>query len=334
MKSCAIYYPYINVPRNSWFSKILLYWDEVGAIVPSEYIEDPQRLGPYMRELVKEQLVTQLVPGMYLWNLRNFATAFIQHIDNNYRPHPFLYRIPWVKIHMEKLQDVGDMLVEKQLARRNPLDGGAWYEVEPRIANIFMAYLAAVLGQTVSQDRFYPITDNERLLNPFIPHSKFNKEANFVRKVVLEGVLPSPARAVEPGQLADFKSKYSKELKAFRREVEGRVAEIAIIEDDGARIFRLNQAKSSMQEIVEELSSRMTEEKKWPKVTFSDFCAIGGSVASGYKAILDNDLKFGLVAAGFGLAPAIFNAFKDSDIQLEDKPLAYAALARRRFADA
>lgn len=195
-----------------------------------------------------------------------------------------------------------------------------------------MAYLAAVLGQLVNEDRFYPITDNERLLNPFIPHAKFKKEANIARKIILEGVLPSPVSPIEPGRLAEFKGKYSRELKAFRREIEGQVAEIATIEDESARLFRLNQTRESMQELVEEISARMTEEKKWPTITFGDFCAIAGSVVSGYKAVLDNDLKFGLVAAGFGLAPAIANAFKGSDIKLEDKPLAYAALARRRFA--
>jgi len=310
----------------------LLYWDEVGAIVPSEYINDPQQLGTYMRELVKEQLVTQLVPGMYLYNLRNFATSFIQYIDNNYRPHPFQYRIPWVKVHMEKLREVGDLLVDRNLARENPGDSGAWYEVEPRTANMFMAYLAAVLGQLVSGDRYYPITDNEKLLNPFIPHGRFKKDANIARKVILEGVLPSPISSIQPGRLAEFKAKYNRELKAFRREIEGRVSEIATIEDKGARIYRLDQIKGDLQEMVDEIYSRMTEEKKWPMVTFGDFCAIAGSAVSGYKTILDKDLTFGLVAAGFGLAPAVFNAFKGSDIKLEDKPLAYAAIARRQFA--
>ncbi|WP_157698824.1 hypothetical protein [Geobacter sp. DSM 9736] len=285
-----------------------------------------------MRELVKEQLVTQLVPGMYLYNLRNFATSFIQHLDKVYRRHPFQYRIPWVKVHMEKLREVGDMLVERDLARENPDDSGVWYEVEPRTANLFMAYLAAVLGQLVSGDRYYPITENERLLNPFIPHGTFKKEANVARKVILEGVLPSPTSAIQPGRLAEFKAKYGRELKAFRREIEKQVSEIATIENEDARIYRLDHTKGDLQEMVEEISSRMTEEKKWPTVTFGDFCAIAGSAVSGYKAILDKDLAFGLVAAGFGLAPAVFNAFKGSSVTLEDKPLAYAAIARRQFA--
>ena len=33
MKACAIYYPYIKVPNSAWFTRTLLYWDEVGAIV-------------------------------------------------------------------------------------------------------------------------------------------------------------------------------------------------------------------------------------------------------------------------------------------------------------
>lgn len=38
MTTAALYYPYIKVPESDWFTRVLLYWDVVGAIVPYEYV--------------------------------------------------------------------------------------------------------------------------------------------------------------------------------------------------------------------------------------------------------------------------------------------------------
>lgn len=57
-----LYFPYISVPRDPWLFRTLLYWDEVGSIVPMSFLENPEGLTPFMRELVREQLVTQIIP--------------------------------------------------------------------------------------------------------------------------------------------------------------------------------------------------------------------------------------------------------------------------------
>ena len=38
MEADALYFPYIKVPKSAWFTRILLYWDKVGAIIPSDYV--------------------------------------------------------------------------------------------------------------------------------------------------------------------------------------------------------------------------------------------------------------------------------------------------------
>jgi hypothetical protein len=100
--SRALYYPYIQVPKSPWFTRVLLYWDKVGAIVPYEYIEDPDRLGGYMVGLVREHLVQQIIPGQYLSRVKNFKLAFLQYIDT--QDFKTRYRSSWPKVHMEKLQ--------------------------------------------------------------------------------------------------------------------------------------------------------------------------------------------------------------------------------------
>ncbi len=75
--------------------------------------------------------------------------------------------------------------------------------------------------------------------------------------------------------------------------------------------------------------------KKYSDPDFSDFgslCTIVGAGISGWKAVIDHNWGFGLTGAAVSLAPAVYRAFRGSGIDLEDKPLAYAALAEREFA--
>ena len=61
--SRVLYFPYISVPQTAWFSRVLLYWDEVGSIVPSPLANDLRQVSPYMGELVSAGLVRPIIPG-------------------------------------------------------------------------------------------------------------------------------------------------------------------------------------------------------------------------------------------------------------------------------
>lgn len=329
MRACAIYYPYIQVPQNAWFTRILLYWDEVGAIVPYEYIEDPQRLGTYMVGLVKEQLVKQIHPGMYLWKAGNFERSFLDYIDRidiSSRKGPMA---SWTPVHMEKLQGIGDELCRRGLAKKS--QEYAWYDLELITANEFMSYLAAVLGQLTDHDKLYPITDNRMGLNPFLAANTQDDGSHLTRKIILEKILPAPTAAVEPARLADFKGKYGRLLGKFRQEIEDKVSELSAVENSVLRLNRTEHIIGNMEESIKEIAARIEEERGWPKVTFGDFCTILGSGVSGYKAVIDKDFTFGVTAALLSLAPAVYNAFKGSEDQFEERPLAYAAYVQRRL---
>lgn len=62
MADKVLYFPYIRVPGNEWFTRVLLYWDEIGSIVPSEYIYRTEVLGNYMIELLQSGLARQAFP--------------------------------------------------------------------------------------------------------------------------------------------------------------------------------------------------------------------------------------------------------------------------------
>lgn len=79
----VLYFPYIRVPENVWFTQVLLYWDKVGSIVPSEYIRRPEKLGSYMGELVQADLVKPVVPPDYTYKIPRFREAFLELVDQN-----------------------------------------------------------------------------------------------------------------------------------------------------------------------------------------------------------------------------------------------------------
>jgi hypothetical protein len=320
----AIYYPYIEVPNSPWFTRVLLYWDEVGAIVPYQFIENPDKLGPYMVGLVREQLVHQVMPGAYLWQLRNFDDAFLTYVDQQHWDARSAVG-EWPNVHMEKLQSLGEKLRERGLARGDKVNRHSpWYEVEPRTANAFMAYLAGVLGQFPSLC-FSPITDEPQSLTPFLDERSHRKAP--IRRLVLDGLLPSPSGEVNPGALADFKSKHRRSLRAFRRDVEDKISELTHIADENELNQRIQDVVANMRDHIDELSARMREERNWPKVGFGTLCAIVGAGVSACQALANADYTLGISGAALSVAPAIFDAFRGTEWGLEDKPLAYAALA-------
>lgn len=344
MASNALYYPYIRPPESPWFTRVLLYWDQVGAIVPSEYLEDPDRLGPYMVSLVREGLIAQVIPGMYLWQAKNFAGAFLEFIDAKYGTHGEPFHSEWAEthaeklegtpVHMEKLHDLADRLCARGLAKREPgHQYSPWVRVEPGTAGEFMAYLAGVLGQLTGDETFCPITDRADELSPFLGHTGIEHAGKKleIRRLLLSGILPAPTESLEASQLFDFKEHYKSELRRFRTQVEDRVSEIAAIEDVDLQQARLRDTITGFRETIDEIAARMREQRNWPSISFGSLCAVVGPGMSAWKEIGGKDWSLGVAGASVSLAGAVYLAFRGSKVGLEDKPLAYAALAHDKL---
>src|SRR4051812_18966504 len=69
MADSALYYPYIDVPETGALNAVLLYWDQLGAIVPR-----PVSPNSFTRELVAADLVTPIAPQDFLSRDRDAFT--------------------------------------------------------------------------------------------------------------------------------------------------------------------------------------------------------------------------------------------------------------------
>ncbi len=158
MRCKALYFPYINLPDDDWLYLMLLYWDQLSSIVPHEYVYNPEKLSPHMSTLIKEGLVNPVIPQDFIHDVEDFGEPFLGFVRRRVRRTQLrnpatTQRIP---IHVEKLGQVADELVELNLATRTRYP---WYEVDSWVANAFMSYLASVIGSLPEVDSA-PITND------------------------------------------------------------------------------------------------------------------------------------------------------------------------------
>jgi len=321
MSNKILYFPYINVPDTAWFSRMLLYWDEVGAIIPYDFISNPEKLNSHTRKLVTEGLIQQIIPGQYLWKIPNFRNAFTHYLTQldasilDKRRNAFIEQ-QMFKIHIEKMDGIESDLVDLKLAKRidNP-----WYYVEKDTAIEFMSYLAATLGNLSELD-FAPTTDDISYLNKFLSSSgsinTTDRILEELRLEVLNDILPAPTRSLSAFEIKHFKDTNYNDLKSFRNCIERELVTIANINDPELKKRQINLFKEESADQIELIIEAMK------KSGFRDIGLIKvGSIVSSIPGV--NSL--------IGLANAVLDAFKKEDFARINPNFLYAAFAQKEL---
>lgn len=317
MESNVLYFPYIKVPKSTWFTRMLLYWDSVGTIVPYDFFENPDALGEHTKGLFERELVKPIPPGRYIYDIAAFDSAFGNFLGNptiNLELRRQLLEEGHVfKIHMEKMGPIEDLLVGLGLAKRTTYP---WFKVECNTANEFMAYLAGCLGK-VPEINSMPVTDEEDNLHVFLESEKDEKqttdELNHLRIEVLEKVFPAPNHPLPAEDIENFKRKYGEKLRTFRRAVEKEIIELAQLGNPVHRRRRIEIFEDEIQELTDEINARFRE-NGIVNVVFGKLCPLLGAIPG--------------ASFVFGLANAVYNAFGGGETSKTESPLAYAAYAK------
>jgi hypothetical protein len=144
----ALYFPYIEVPDSPALARVLLYWDELGSIIPRRL--GPTELTRRTRELVDTGLVRPLDPGGYWRELEGFTEEFLALVEGIDGP-----AVAPVWVHRDKgTGRIRDELIGRELART--AHERHWVRVDGRVAAIFMASLAGRLSRVWSDARRRP----------------------------------------------------------------------------------------------------------------------------------------------------------------------------------
>lgn len=325
-----LYYPYINIPRTDWVLRTLLYYENIGSIVPQEYFYDPERYyEPFMLELVRSELVLPVDPLKVLDHPWETTKPFIQFIEKNRRNvgrsrrnfpierengtfHAGKFQD--AKIHADKLDgEIFYHLEQLGLAKRSE---DRWYLVEQKTADQLMKFLATVIGAKLEM---LPTTDHikpEDLRKPTVIKQR-------KRETILRSLIPFP-EDLDLIRVQRFKEKHNDLLIAFKNRVELIALDPNIKE--GTALF--NENLRELQIRKDELSAKMNE-SKFNNILFGTICGIIGA-SYGLTVTETTGALLGVLP---GFAHTIYSALKVEKAEnvFDQSGLKYLALVDKQL---
>lgn len=350
----ALYFPFINVPSTAWWTRTLLYWDRAGTIVPRSYWHDPDRLGRFTLELVREGLVDQFRPEWAGESLGgNFARYLdrlgAEEIDERRRrlrngQVVLVHRDKWL-MYASGLREVGQMgltLDGDHFMHR----GDEWVALEQLTANEFMAALTLALCQMASTPgegsgrgamptgTWVPTTDLveavQVLLSGLEPRAASGESRKMnlrvrgevaaaeIRTELLSDLLPVPTTPLDVKHIVAFRKRHGDLLPNLRRHLESKIDEALTVEDEVLRFRLLDRIRDELEDQIAEAEAYLRE---LPLKSVS-------------RSSILKMLKFvpflkDPIEAGQDVAESL-----RSNPNFESEPLAYLAFARATFAPA
>lgn len=328
MRSNALYFPFIDIPHSNWMIRTLLYWDRVSSIVPLEYVVKPDNHSDFMRGMLEAELVEQVFPSHYLWQVPGFEETFIQYLEaklpmlRNERPDPRNLS----KVHVEKMGHLPDWLLRNNLAKR---DGYSWLIMSDSIAGPFMAYLANVLG-SIEEVNAAPLTDNKYLSSYYKIYENNHRNRSEPRDYILEQLLPYPDENISLDSLLRFKQDHGHLLPRLREKIERYSSELCLIQDKELRKARADNIVSDCREDIREIHENMS--LSWDKIAYGSIFPLVGTGGALYTMDPAQN-AIATAAAGFAFLAASYQAIANIPIEqtAEYKPLAYLAFAEEKL---
>jgi hypothetical protein len=335
MANKALYFPYIEVPDTSWTTQAVLYWDKLASIVPMDYLHAPEQMDEVTRNLMSEGLVEPVVPGMFLYAAERFSECFIEFVEQRVLPAGY-YALdnagwrPTVRVHVEKIWEISDFLVDAGLARQ--VEWG-WYELDSTLAYHFMAYLATVLA-AVPEVNATPVTDKTCFAASLgARHPTYNRSKHEfkAREVILNALLPVPAGELDIHRLVRFKQQHGALLPRLREKIEAHCSAIALMADPDARINATTLFIHECEDQIKEIEGAMRP--AFGTVVFSSLIPLFGAGLALQSTEQGNLVAY--TGAALSLAGSAYQAIasiRTPRMAHEAKPLAYIARARRLLA--
>src|SRR5690606_35166279 len=325
-----LYYPYINLPPTDWILRTLLYYDNIGSIVPQEYFYEPERnYDEFMLELVRNELVTPINPIQVLENPWEITRPFIELIERNQTKLLTLQSSfrqgQRGNIHIGKFSKTANIHADKfdenvfyaleNLGLAQQTDG-RWYSVEQKTANNLMNFLASVISAKTNR---LPTTD---YIRPTFYKQSFNQERK-KRETLLTNLIPFPEE-IDLNRLLRFKEQHSELLGAFRTRIELIALDPNIIE--GSPLFYQHLAE--LHQRKEELSAKMNE-SRFNSIMFGTVCGLIGA----YQGLASASTTEAIIGGLPGFANAVYSALQIERAEniFDQSGLKFLALADKRL---
>lgn len=290
----SLYFPFIAVPPTAWWTRVMLYWDSVGTIVPHAYIRSPELHNPYTLELIRSGLLHQALPDEAGDSLRIHFGRYLELLSEyeiNRRRRDFDMGSA-TRVHSDKwLNYMGGLREVQRLGLARPDHLGPsddWIWVETATAGEFMAALALSLCERAggagwrSSDRntsetWVPTTNIPEAIEALMaglepaPHGYSNTDrirlrvqgelqTVEVRTHLMEQLLPVPDEIAPVHELVDFRRRYGNLLPTLRRYIEGKIDESMSIEDPILRFRFMDRIEDELLQRSEEAEAYLNEQ--------------------------------------------------------------------------
>lgn len=299
-KRTILYYPTITIPTSDWLRRSLLYWDEIGSIVPMDYEE--KTLIPYSPDIqyLKEQ--GEFRPFRprelaYRWEkVQELMKELVSIIEapkfQNLLPRRQM-RLLHSRIHRDKVSDsVVDYLEDWGLAQRE--EDRDWIRFENRTALLYMAILAKYLADEDSMATV-PGTDLQEY-ESLIFEAMLQSDGFACLTTNYLNMVPVPREDVPLSDIVEFKRKRRSELLEFRQQI-----------NEFHRSLRACQSKSDANNIAATFSEKITKELDNLKAVMDDsrLATIVGSLKTIIK--LDSPALWATTGVMVGQATQVAN---------------------------
>lgn len=348
-----LYFPYINIPKSNWLMHTLLYTDKLHAIVPFNYMENPNKYEVFMQSLIREELVEQHFVDIPYHKSRDFAEGFLAVLRAHGLPSRSFYKANTSRerqiaiknanlkfpgtVHSEKMisSELNETLIEMGLAFRSIPKWNYWYHMEEMTARLYMSYLAQSIC-ALSETPISPITNELRNMELLSKQGRKQKSIavkSHLRRCLIENILPTWNGPIDLYEIKIFKDKNQDLLHSFRNNIESLIEELH--NNGNPSESKISSARDKLREDTNKIEESLI--KKFmnpvmlsalgtifvtPEPTFNLYSEITKSGLS------SDHILPAITVAGAALAAA--GAFTTL-FERKRSPLAYAVLANRRF---
>lgn len=266
-KRSILYYPSISIPANDWLRQALLYWDEVGSIVPQR--PDGSSLVPLSPEIVylqSEGEFRPFRPEHFLDNIESWSEVnrFEEEVHGLVHSPSFQRllgpREEWrlvSHIHVDKLSDTTFSVFEEAgLARHNQNDD-EWYLFERKTALLYMSILAKYIADA-DMHATVPGTDR-REYEKLIYDARSRRDAYPCLDIRFIDTLPIPSQDVSLPDILEFKHRRRQELLHFREELDNFQKELSEADEADEIRHVLVSSGESIERGVNDLSDLLAD---------------------------------------------------------------------------
>jgi hypothetical protein len=220
-KKTILYYPTITIPTGAWLRQALLYWDEIGSIVPHDQGRNLVSYSTDVEWLKNERVFRPFSPqigrggGTVVNEFKSELFEAVGSADFRKVLPTLTKRTFSARVHKDKVSDeVFELLKGKHLAQEKR-DDSHWYHFENAVALLYMAKLAKYLAAEDEQPTVIgtDLREYERLNfgTGVLKNGVISLTAGFLN------VLPVPREDVSLGDILDFKRRRHDHLLHFRQ---------------------------------------------------------------------------------------------------------------------